>query len=206
MKLLPFGRKRKSDFEELLLPHLDGLYGAALRLTRHDRDAEDLVQETVARALRFFDTFQTGTNFKAWVFRILTNTFINQYRRDSKAKTFDTDSERDSVNALLFSGGAADSAQHPEEAMVARLMSADVLQAVDTLPVDFRMVVVLADLQEFSYREIADVLGIPIGTVMSRLFRGRKMLQERVLGASLGTRESDADVVSLEAYRQKSGS
>ncbi|MFN7131409.1 MAG: sigma-70 family RNA polymerase sigma factor, partial [Myxococcales bacterium] len=168
----------KVEFEELALPHLDPMYSAALRLTKNERDAEDLVQDTFMRAYRFFDKFERGTNMKAWLFKILTNTFINRYRRKVKERTVVEGTERDTVHERFISRDATEYAANPEQYFFDRLLSDDILQAIDSLPIDFRMVVIFADLQEFSYKEIAEILGCPVGTVMSRLYRGRKLLQK----------------------------
>lgn len=192
--------RARAEFEGLVTPWLDSLYGGALRLTRNDRDAEDLVQDTVMRAYRFFDKFERGTNFRAWLFKILTNTFINGYRRQVKERSLGDESERQSVEAHFFSADATEQAQNPEDFLLERVMSEDVLKAIDTLPIDFRMVVILADLQEFSYKEIAEILDVPVGTVMSRLFRGRRQLE-----AVLRKREAvePAPLVDLNAYRER---
>jgi RNA polymerase sigma-70 factor (ECF subfamily) len=201
--MLGFSRsdRTRAEFEALVAPWLDTLYAGALRLTRNERDAEDLVQDTVMRAYRFFDKFEKGTNFRAWLFKILTNTFINGYRRQVKERSLGDESERQSVEAQFFSADTTDQAQNPEDYLLQRVMSEDVLAAIDTLPVDFRMVVILADLQEFSYKEIADILDVPVGTVMSRLFRGRRQL-EKVLRAK-DSAEGEAPLVDLNAYRER---
>lgn len=191
----------RSEFEALAAPCLDGLYAAALRLTHHEKDAEDLVQDAFMRAYRFFDKFERGTNFRAWLFKILTNTFINKYRRNVKERTFSDDSERDSVNAQLFSADTTEQAGNPEDHLIEKMISNDVLKAVDTLPIDFRLVVILADIQEFSYREIAEILDVPVGTVMSRLFRGRKLLQ-KTLGQYTATGDTE-EPIDLAAYRAR---
>src|SRR5215510_4106433 len=186
--MLDFRRSNhsKKEFEALALSHLDPLYSAALRLTKNDRDAEDLVQDTCMRAFRFFDKFERGTNMKAWLFKILTNTFINRYRRTVKERNIVEGSERDAVHERFVSREAAEFAANPEQFFFDRLLSDDVLHAVDSLPIDFRLVVILADLQEFSYKEIAEILECPVGTVMSRLFRGRKLLQKTLRDYALG--------------------
>jgi RNA polymerase sigma-70 factor (ECF subfamily) len=176
----------KQEFEALALAHLDPLYSAALRLTKNERDAEDLVQDTCMRAYRFFDKFERGTNMKAWLFKILTNTFINRYRRKVKERIVVEGSERDAVRERFVSRDASDFAANPERYFFDRLLSDDVLRAIDSLPIDFRLVVILADLQEFSYKEIAEILECPVGTVMSRLFRGRKLLQKTLRDYALG--------------------
>jgi RNA polymerase sigma-70 factor (ECF subfamily) len=170
----------RGEFEGLAMKHLDPLYSAALRLTKNERDAEDLVQDTFLRAYRFFDKFERGTNMKAWLFKILTNTFINRYRRSVKERNIVEGSEKEAVHERFVSRDAAEFAANPEQFFFDRLLSDDVLRAVDALPIDFRLVVILADLQEFSYKEIAEILGVPIGTVMSRIHRGRKLLQQRL--------------------------
>lgn len=171
----------RDEFESLTLDHLDPLYAAALRLTKNERDAEDLVQDTFLRAFRFFDKFERGTNIKAWLFKILTNTFINRYRRKVKERSVVED-ERDTVHERFMSRDVSESTANPEQYFFDRLLSDDVLAAIDALPLDFRMVVILADLQEFSYKEIAEILDCPVGTVMSRLYRGRKLLQKYLIG------------------------
>jgi RNA polymerase sigma-70 factor (ECF subfamily) len=201
--MLGFSRSKttgsRDEFETLVSPWLDTLYASAVRLTRNERNAEDLVQDTVMRAWRFFDKFEKGTNFRAWLFKILTNTFINSYRRNTREKSLQDESERQSVEARFFSSDVTEQAQNPEEYLIDRVMSADVLRAIDTLPIDFRMVVILADVQEFTYKEIADILDVPVGTVMSRLFRGRKQLQKLLLA-----RETvDGDTIDLNAFRER---
>lgn len=178
--------RTKQEFEELALSHLDPLYSAALRLTKNERDAEDLVQDTCMRAYRFFDKFERGTNIKAWLFKILTNTFINRYRRKVKERSVVEGAEREAVHERFVSRDATDFAANPEQYFFDRLLSDDVLRAIDALPIDFRLVVILADLQEFSYKEIAEILECPVGTVMSRLFRGRKLLQKTLREYALG--------------------
>jgi RNA polymerase sigma-70 factor, ECF subfamily len=191
----------KAEFEQLAMPCLDGLYASALRLTHSDRDAEDLVQDAFMRAYRFFDKFERGTNFRAWLFKILTNTFINKYRRQVKERSFSEGAERESVTAQLFSADATETAANPEDHLLDRLLSEEVLQAIDRLPIDFRMVVILADLQEFSYREIAEILDVPVGTVMSRLFRGRKLLQKHLQAYANAT--PNEGPIDLTEYRSR---
>src|SRR6266545_1313024 len=154
---------RKQEFETLAMKHVDPLYSAALRLTKNERDAEDLVQDTFLRAYRFFEKFERGTNIKAWLFKILTNTFINRYRRSVKERTIVEGSERDAVHERFISREATEYAANPEQFFFDRLLSDDVLRAVDSLPIDFRMV---------------EILDVPVGTVMSRLYRGRRLLQK----------------------------
>jgi RNA polymerase sigma-70 factor, ECF subfamily len=173
--------RTRREFEGLALEHLDPLYSAALRLTKNERDAEDLVQDTFLRAFRFFDKFERGTNMKAWLFKILTNTFINRYRRRVKERTVVEGAAREQSSEKFIVRDTAETAVNPEQYFFDKLLSDDVLRSIDVLPIDFRLVVILADLQEFSYKEIAEILDCPVGTVMSRLYRGRKLLQKNLM-------------------------
>ncbi|TMA28947.1 MAG: sigma-70 family RNA polymerase sigma factor [Deltaproteobacteria bacterium] len=177
--------RTRREFEGLSLEHLDALYSAGLRLTRNERDAEDLVQDTFLRAFRFFDKFERGTNMKAWLFKILTNTFINKYRRRVKERTVVEGAAREASNERFVTREPTESSSNPEEYFFEKLLSDDVIRSIDVLPIDFRLVVILADLQEFSYKEIAEILDCPVGTVMSRLYRGRKLLQRNLLGYAI---------------------
>src|SRR5919201_2330323 len=179
--------RTKQEFEELALQHLDPLYSAALRLTKNERDAEDLVQDTCMRAFRFFDKFERGTNMKAWLFKILTNTFINKYRRRVKERTVVEGAAREQSSEKFIVRETAETAINPEQYFFDKLLSDDVIRSIDQLPIDFRLVVILADLQEFSYKEIAEILDCPVGTVMSRLYRGRKLLQKNLLGYAVAS-------------------
>src|SRR5882672_306471 len=169
-------------FEADALAYLDALYRTALRMTRSEADAEDLVQETYIKALRFREQFTPGTNLKAWLFRILTNTFINTYRRRQTQPEF---TELDNVDEFSLYKRMSDlrtssSAGNPETEFLDGLVDSEVKDALTELPEKFRSVVLL-DVEGFSYKEIAEMLDIPIGTVMSRLHRGRKFLQKRLL-------------------------
>ena len=167
------------EFEGEALRHLDALYRTALRMTRSEADAEDLVQETYIRAFRFRDQFTLGTNMKAWLFRILTNTFINTYRRKA-AQPEVTDLEgvdEFSLYRRMADDRAASSSPDPEAELLNGVVDTEVTDALEALPEKFRTTVLL-DVEGFSYKEIAEMLGIPIGTVMSRLHRGRKMLRD----------------------------
>ena len=169
------------EFEAEALRHLDALYRTALRMTRSEADAEDLVQETYIRAFRFRDQFTLGTNMKAWLFRILTNTFINTYRRKS-AQPEVTDLEgvdEFSLYRRMADDRAASSSPDPEAELLNSVVDTEVTDALEELPEKFRTTVLL-DVEGFSDKEIAEMLGIPIGTVMSRLHRGRKFLQKRL--------------------------
>jgi RNA polymerase sigma-70 factor (ECF subfamily) len=171
-------RPAPSDFEREALPHLPALYAAALRMTRHEKDAEDLVQDALLRAYRFFDTFEAGTNCKAWLFRILTNVFCNRYREREREHEILNEAESSPANVEQFLAGVGADASDVESALLGHMVSADVEKALAALPSDFRMAVILADLEDFSYKEIAEIMECPAGTVMSRLYRGRKMLQQ----------------------------
>jgi len=166
----------KERFERDVPPLLPGLYSSALRMTRNPADAEDLVQEAFLRAYRGFSSFREGTNLKAWLYRILTNTFINSYRKKQREpKTVSDDNVED---WFLYDRLAARSAEPAAETVVLDTMpDEDVQQALEELPEQFRMAVLLADVEGMSYKEIAEALDIPIGTVMSRLHRGRKSLE-----------------------------
>jgi RNA polymerase sigma-70 factor (ECF subfamily) len=168
-------------FETEALSFLDALYRTGLRMTRSEAEAEDLVQETYIRAFRFRDQFTPGTNLKAWLFRILTNTFINQYRR--KAARPETTELDDVEESILYRHmrdvSPGSSSPDPERELIDKTLSSEVKEALEALPEKFRTTLLL-DVEGFSYKEIAEVLDIPIGTVMSRLHRGRKFLQKRL--------------------------
>jgi RNA polymerase sigma-70 factor, ECF subfamily len=202
-------KTQRSEFEALTLEHMDALYGAALRLTRAPKDAEDLVQDTYLKAFRFFDSFEKGTNIKAWLFKIQTNTFINRYRRKVKEREVAETPAEDIVLDRFVSADQVRALQDPENDFFSKLLSDEVIEALDQVPVDFRMVVILADIQGFSYKEIAEIVGCPVGTVMSRLFRGRRILQKHLYDYAI--REGvinpgstiEGDPVDLEEYRNR---
>lgn len=172
-------QEERDRFEALVGEHLDGLYGTALRLTRNRAAAEDLVQDTFLKAWRSFRTFQDGTNARAWLYKILMNAYIDSYRRSSRQpETVD----HEDVGDFYLYARAQESDEYrragdPEEVLLSKIMDADVKAALEQVPEPFRAAVILADLQDFSYKEIAEILDIPIGTVMSRLYRGRRHLQ-----------------------------
>jgi len=169
------------SFEPDALSFLDALYRTALRMTRSEADAEDLVQETYIRAFRFREQFTPGTNLKAWLFRILTNTFINQYRRKAaRPQSTELDDVDESILYRHMRDIApASESPDPETIVIDNTVSSEVKEALEELPEKFRTTVLL-DVEGFSYKEIAETLDIPIGTVMSRLHRGRKFLQKRL--------------------------
>lgn len=170
----------QARFPELAMEHASALYTAALRMTRNQADAEDLVQETYLKAYRAFASFEEGTNLKAWLYRILTNTFINSYRAKKRRPE---QTEIDEVEDLFLYrrlGGleAAAAGRSAEDEVMDHFTDEHVKAALESLPEQFRMAVLLADVEGFSYKEIADILDVPIGTVMSRLHRGRRALQK----------------------------
>jgi RNA polymerase sigma-70 factor (ECF subfamily) len=177
----------RDAFEAAALSHLDSLYGAALRLTRQPADAEDLVQETYLKAFRASDSFAAGTNLKAWLFTILHNTWRNVVR-DRSRSPIDVDS--DAVERAHDEAGDRDS---PERLLTRRAMGEGLRAALDALPPAFREAVWLRDVEEFSYAEIAKMLAIPIGTVMSRISRGRRLLHDRLTGAAQASEAATID-------------
>ena len=181
------------------MEYMPALYSAALRMTRNAADAEDLVQETYLRAYRGFGGFEEGTNLRAWLYRILTNAYINTYRARQRRPE---ESNLDDVEDLYLYrrlGGleGARAGQSAEEELLEHITDSEVKAALESLPEQFRMAVLLADVEGFSYKEIAEILDIPIGTVMSRLHRGRKALQKKLyefaMERGLTPREGDTD-------------
>jgi RNA polymerase sigma-70 factor (ECF subfamily) len=170
----------QARFAEQAMELMPSLYSAALRMTRNPADAEDLVQETYLKAYRAFGGFQEGTNLKAWLYRILTNTFINSYR--ARRRRPETSDIEDVEELYLYHrlGGleAAAAGRSAEDEVLERFTDEDVKAAIESLPDSFRIAVLLADVEGFSYKEIAEIMDVPIGTVMSRLHRGRKALQK----------------------------
>jgi RNA polymerase sigma-70 factor (ECF subfamily) len=174
-----YGDEPRSDsFEVELLGHLDALYGVSCRMTKSTAEAEDLVQDTVVKAMRARDQFTPGTNLKAWLLRILTNTFINRYRRGGLERDLFEGPEADSLTDGWVGATTMRAMRDPETQALSPLVEAEVQRALDDLPAEFRLAVILSDVEELSYKEIADAMGCPIGTVMSRLHRGRRLLQK----------------------------
>lgn len=169
---------KQKEFEREAIPHMDLLYNFALRMTGNVDDANDLLQETYLKAYRFWDKYEKGTNIRAWLFRIMKNSYINRYRKESK--------EPDVVNydeIKNFYNTIRDESADPndlQERLFGNLLDDDIVKALESLPEDFRTVVILCDIEGFTYEEIAEFVERPIGTVRSRLYRGRKMLQAKL--------------------------
>ncbi len=211
-------RKHRRDFENTALPHLGSLYGAAFRLTRNPRDAEDLVQDVMLRAYRFWESFEPDSNCKAWLFKILTNTFINQYQKTKRHREVLSAAitEQEATDGVLVHEGAL-AQRDPEGILLERSLSEDVARALTELPADFRLAVVLCDVEGFSYKEIAEIMDCPVGTVMSRLHRGRRLLRQslrefalsqgfvRPAPAAAPAEQASADLPANDAEPQAAG-
>lgn len=215
-------RKRRNQFEHMALPHHSALYGAACRLTRNPRDAEDLVQDVMLRAYRFWESFDPSSNCKAWLFRILTNTFINQYQKSKRTREIHDAAvaEQAATDGVLVHEQSM-SQRDPEHLLLDQMFSDDVTRALESLPADFRLAVVLCDIEGFSYKEIAEIMECPVGTVMSRLHRGRRILAQalrpfaeehgfvaRTLASGDASGDASgerpvADTIDLAAYRKR---
>jgi len=202
------GGLAQNEFAELALPYLDSLYGAALRLTRSPADADDLVQDAFLKAYRFYDRFEPGTNLRAWLLRILTNTFINKYRRNTRERKVLDGDDAEPVGDGVMSRAAMRALTEPEDEATRSLVSQEIQKALEELSEEHRLMIVLADIEELSYKEIADIVGCPIGTVMSRLHRARKHMQGRLVDQAIEmgivdpNKDTSGDAVSLDAYRR----
>jgi RNA polymerase sigma-70 factor (ECF subfamily) len=187
-------KRLRREFEEACLSHLDALYASALKLTRSASDAEELVQDTYLKAFRFADKFEWGTNLKAWLFRVQSNTFINDYRHKGHEKKYLERAATESLYDQVLDTEARAYAANPETHVFNNFMKEDLERALEEMPDDFKLVVVLIDLQGFSYKEVAEIIGSPIGTVMSRLHRGRRILQRALIDYAVdaGIRQAPA--------------
>lgn len=171
--------EKQKDFQAEMVPHLDALYNFALRLAQDHNDAEDLVQDTFVKAYRFFASYEKGTNAKAWLFRILKNSYINNYRKQSK-QPYKVDYDEVSTYFENVRAERTDTSDL-EEIMYRELMDDEISSALQRLPEDFRTVVMLCDIDGFTYEEIANMLDVPIGTIRSRLHRGRNLLRDELI-------------------------
>ncbi len=203
----------RDEFAKEALVHLDSLYGAAMRLTRSESDAEDLVQDAFLKAYRFYDRFEPGTNLRAWLLRVLTNTFINKYRRNTRERRVLDGDEAEPVGDGVMSRAAMRALTDPVGDAMRPIVVKEIQNALDELSDEHRLMIVLADVEELSYKEIADIVGCPIGTVMSRLHRARKQMQHKLIDTALhmgiiDEREGahgepiSSEPISLEAYRK----
>lgn len=170
--------ERRQLFQEQALPYMDQLYGAAMRMTKNPADASDLVQETFVKAFAAFGQFEQGTNLKAWLYRILTNTFINVYRKRQRDPYQGSTDELEEWQLGNAQSATSSSSRSAEAEAIDRMPASAVKDALQSIPEDFRLAVYFADVEGFSYQEIADIMKTPVGTVMSRLHRGRRLLRE----------------------------
>jgi RNA polymerase sigma-70 factor (ECF subfamily) len=203
-----------SEFEREALTHVPTLLAVGTRLTRNAAEAEDLVQDALLKALRAREQFASGSNMRAWLLRILTNTYINRYRRGGLEKTLLEGPDADPLADGWVGASSMEAMRDPESQALRALLEREITAALDELPEEFRLAVVLSDVEELSYKEIAEIMGCPIGTVMSRLHRGRRLLKQRlyehalaygIVGpeAEVGARKDDTPVVNLQNYRAK---
>jgi RNA polymerase sigma-70 factor, ECF subfamily len=207
------GRSGHDSFEASLLEHIDGLYAVACRLTKNSLDAEDLVQDSLVKAMRARDQYQPGTNLKAWLFKILTNTFINRFHRGGLERSVLEGPEADPLIDGWVGAATMRSLRDPETQALRPIVQKEIGRALDHLPEEFRLAVLLADVEELSYKEIAEVMDCPVGTVMSRLYRGRKLLQQRLYDHAVlmgiatpalhDGDEHEADPVDIATFRAK---
>jgi RNA polymerase sigma-70 factor (ECF subfamily) len=190
-------------FEEQAMPFIDQLYAAAMRMTRNPSDAQDLVQETFVKAFAAFSQFEQGTNLKAWLYRILTNTFINTYRKKQREPYQGTIDDLEDWQLGGAESTTATSSRSAEAEAIDHLPDSAVKDALQAIPEDFRLAVYFADVEGFSYQEIAEIMKTPIGTVMSRLHRGRRLLREMLAGYAAERGLGDGQSTSSQ---KKSGS
>lgn len=205
----PTRTSRLDTFEAEALSHIDALYGVAVRMTKNPADAEDLVQDALVKAMRARHQYQAGTNLKAWLFKILTNTFINKFRRGGLERSVLDGPDADPLVDGWVSASSMRSMRDAETQALRPLLEAEIDRALDELPEEFRLAVVLSDVEELSYKEIAEAMGCPVGTVMSRLHRGRKLLQKKLydhavmLGIAPEAERTDSVTVDLASFREK---
>src|SRR5688572_5718381 len=208
------------EFEKEALVHASALYAVALRMTRRPADAEDLVQDALLKAMRARHQFEAGTNLRAWLLRILTNTFINKHKRGVLERSLLGAEDLDPVSDGWMSASTLRALRDPETQVLRPVLEEEIRQALDRLPEDFRMAVLLVDVEELSYKEAAAALGCPVGTVMSRLHRARRLLkaelmdQARALGLAVDKPDSalpttvadEAEApIPMDLYRQRKG-
>lgn len=196
-------KERDALFQREAMPHVDSLFGAAMRFTRSRRDAEDLVQDTLLKAFVHFDKYKPGTNCKAWLFRILTNTFINRYRKTQRERVFlseDSDAWRLDERVEARQESELEPREESQVEQIGRIFGDEVNEALQRIPLDFRTVVICVDVEDFSYKETAEILDCPIGTVMSRLYRGRRMLRAQL--AEYAVEEGYIRDLSEDYYEQ----
>lgn len=204
----PPGPTVEDTFEQDALTHLDAMYSVACRLTRNPTQAEDLVQDAVVKAMRAREQFQPGTNLKAWLLRIVTTTFLNQFKRGGLERDVLEGPDADPLADGWMSTATLRSMRDAEAIALQPMLRDELQGALDALPEEFRLAVVLSDIEEMSYKEIAEIMGCPIGTVMSRLHRGRKILKEALYeqAVSMGIVRSsshEAELTNLDDYRAK---
>ena len=208
--------RKLSDFEKEAMSHLPTLLAVGSRLTRSTAEAEDLVQDTLLKALRAREHFTPGSNMRAWLLRILTNTFINKYRRGGLERSVLDGPDADPLADGWIGASTMEAMRDPESRAMRALLEKEIVTALDELPEEFRLAVVLSDVEELSYKEISEIMGCPIGTVMSRLHRGRRLLKRRLyehartLGIvgpeeAVGPSAERDSVVDISSYRKKAG-
>ncbi|MFO0627934.1 MAG: sigma-70 family RNA polymerase sigma factor [Polyangiales bacterium] len=194
---------RRARFETEVLPHLDAMHRTAMRLTRNPSDADDLVQDAVVKAYRFFDSYEQGTNIRAWLLKILSNVFFSKYKRNTREGSVAAMASTDPVADGWISQASISPSREPERLAERPLVEAEVSRVLDEVSEDFRTVLVLVDIEGLTYREVAEAMGCPIGTVMSRLHRARRAVAQK-LGVSVGGDVvEEREVVSLDAYRRR---
>ena len=192
----------QTPFEQQALPLLDQLYGGALRLTRNPADAEDLVQETYIKAFQAFDSFTQGTNLKAWMYRIMTNLYITNYRKAQRRPTQTSAEEITDYQLLSSASHESQGLESAEVEALKKLSTSEISEALNALSEDYRMVVYYADVEGLAYKEIAEIMGVPLGTVMSRLHRGRKKLRDALKDVA---RERGIGIAASEKRTQTAG-